>query len=81
MIKSKVTGKQYSETQVVYFGNLLQSMRYMQHGAIPVDILVSRDKLIFVFKKEDHVRLRDKWKNHLLDPQTEEEKNADKQQS
>lgn len=78
MIKSKVTGKSYNETQVVYFGNLLQSMRYMQHGANPVDILVSRDKLIFVFKKEDHVRLRDKWKNHLLNnPKTEEDKNAE----
>lgn len=79
MIKSKITGKTYSETQVVYFGNLLQSMRYMQHGADPVDIIVSKDKLIFVFKKEDHLRLRDAWKNHELDPKTEEEKDANKQ--
>lgn len=79
MIKSKVTGKQYNETQVVYFGNLLQSMRYMQHGANPVDIIVSKDKLIFVFRKEDHVRLRDAWKNHLLDPVVEDDDNANKQ--
>lgn len=79
MIKSKVTGKQYNETQVVYFGNLLQSMRYMQHGAIPVDILVSKDKLIFVFRKEDHVKLRDKWKKHELDPIVEDNGDADKQ--
>lgn len=66
MIKSKVTGKSYSETQVVYFGNLFQSMKYMQHGAVPVDIIVSKDKFIFVFRKEDHVKLRDAWKNHEL---------------
>lgn len=79
MIKSKVTGKSYNETQVVYFGNLLQSMRYMQHGANPVDIIVSKDKLIFVFRKEDHVRLRDKWKNHELDPIVEDKGDANKQ--
>lgn len=66
MITSKVTGKQYSETQVVYFGNLIQSTKYMQHGAIPLDIIVSKDKLVFVFDRKDHLRLRDKWKNHQL---------------
>lgn len=66
MITSKVTGKQYNENQVVYFGNLLQSMKYMQHGATPVDILVSKDKLIFVFTREDHSKLREAWKRHEL---------------
>lgn len=65
-IKSAVTGKSYDDSKVVFFYNLIQCMKYMKHGALPLDILVSKDKLIFVFDKKDHQRLKEGWINGTL---------------
>ena len=59
--ESTISGKSYEADAAVYFYNVVQARKYMEQGAIPLDVFPSQGKIIFVFKKEDHVRLKDKW--------------------
>lgn len=59
---SELTGEHYESRDMVHFLNPTQSARYLEWGAKLYDIQVSSDhRMIFVFSKEDHMRLRDKW--------------------
>lgn len=60
---SKITGKTYDDTSVVFFYNAFQAKKYIENGAELLDLLVTREnpKMIFVFSKEDHKRLRGAW--------------------
>lgn len=66
-ITSDITGKTYEDSSVVFFTNLPQSIAYMKAGAVPLDVMVGNsNKLIFVFSKEDHMKLRERWARHEL---------------
>lgn len=65
---STVTGRLYDSDTSVYFKNALQTAQYMRSGAILLDILLSdnEDKMIFVFDRKDHNRLKNQWREHKL---------------
>ncbi len=57
----------YDDDDVVYFYNQEQSIAYVQAGAKLVDlILTEKNKLLFVFSKKDHQRLKEKWIRHEI---------------
>lgn len=59
---SELFDRYYEAEDCVYFPNAKQSCFYRLHGAELVD-LIATDELrwLFVFKKEDHYKFRDKW--------------------
>lgn len=59
--ESTISGKSYDGESAVYFYNVVQARKYMEHGAIPIDVFASQNKIIFVFRKEDHQKLKGKW--------------------
>lgn len=66
-IVSPITGKSYDDASVVFFTNLPQCTAYIKAGAYPLDIMVGNsNKLIFVFSREDHEKLKEKWSHHEL---------------
>lgn len=61
---SDVTGKTYNDEDMVFFRNYVQAAYYISWGVELVDLFVdSSMKLVFVFSKEDHERLKHKWIN------------------
>lgn len=61
---SEVTGKRYNDEEMVFFRNYVQAAYYISWGVELVDLFVdSSMKLVFVFSKEDHERLKRKWIN------------------
>lgn len=73
MIKSKITGREYYETDCVYVTNMLQCQRYLSFlgSEYLLDILYTgtkkKDSLVFVFKKCPETRkAKELWDNHEL---------------
>ena len=61
-VRSDVTGRDYDDRDVVFYRNIVQSIFYMEHGEMPIDFFVDgRHKLVFVFTRESHNRLIQKW--------------------
>ena len=59
---SEITGEPYFSEDMVHFLNCAQSARYLEWGAKLWDLQISQDhKLIFVFSKTDHNRLKERW--------------------
>lgn len=64
MTKSDVTGKWYEENDCVFFRNYVQSAHYIAWGGELVDLFTdSQNKLVFVFTKDTHNRLKMRWGN------------------
>lgn len=63
---SDLTGQQYDPGQCVYILNMVQVARYIKHGARPVDICVTNDKLCFAFYKNETQQLYKEWCAHTL---------------
>ena len=60
--QSSLTGESYFTEDMVHFLNCAQSARYLEWGAKLWDLQVNPEhKLIFVFSKEDHARLKERW--------------------
>lgn len=60
--KSIVTGLVFDPDDMVYFRNCSQSARYIEWGAKLYDVFTdSQHKLVFVFSRDDHNRLRSRW--------------------
>lgn len=73
MVKSKITGKEYAESDAIYIANMLQAQRYLSYlgPEYLLDILYSgtyrKDSLVFVFKKCPETRkAKELWDNHEL---------------
>ena len=73
MVKSMITGREYSEQDAVYVTNMLQAQRYLSHlgPEYLLDILYTgtyrKDTLVFVFKKCSETRkAKELWDNHEL---------------
>lgn len=60
---STITKKYYDESKVVPFSNIKQAQAYLERGAVPVDVFAGKDKIVFVFSREDHERLKMVWRN------------------
>ncbi len=57
----------YDDEDVVYFYNQQQSIAYVKAGAKLVDLILNeKNKLMFVFSKKDHKRLKEKWMKHEI---------------
>lgn len=70
---SKITGKQYSESDAIFLTNPIQCQRYFQYLGPEyfLDILYTSEKrpdaLVFVWAKNDATReAKQKWDQHLL---------------
>lgn len=59
---STITGKYYNEDQAVPFSNMKQAYAYMERGVIPIDVFAGKDKIVFVFSREDHDKWKMKWR-------------------
>jgi hypothetical protein len=60
--KSDVTGLEYHAEDMCFFRNYIQAAYYCSWGAKLWDIFVdSKNKWVFVFSKEDHLKYRDRW--------------------
>ena len=73
MVKSKITGREYNETDCVYISNMLQCQRYLSFlgPEYLLDILYTgthrKDSLVFVFKRCPETRAaKELWDNHEL---------------
>lgn len=73
MVKSMITGREYSEQDAVYVANMLQAQRYLSNlgPEYLLDILYTgtyrKDTLVFVFKKcQETRRAKELWDNHEL---------------
>lgn len=60
--KSELNGMYYQEEDCVYFRNIQQSSFYVKNGCMPVDMFTDgNDKLVLVFKREEHNKLIKLW--------------------
>lgn len=66
-IKSMVTGRKYCPNESVRIVNLNQADKYIKHGATVYDIYISRDKVVFIFNKEETRELYDLWCKYELE--------------
>ena len=73
MIKSMITGREYTENSCVYVTNMLQAQRYLSclGPEYLLDILYTgtkrKDSLVFVFQKcPETRRAKELWDNHEL---------------
>ena len=73
LVKSRITGKEYNETDCVYVSNMLQCQKYLSFlgPEYLLDILYTgtyrKDSLVFVFKKCPETRkAKELWDNHEL---------------
>lgn len=64
---SAITGKDYDPEQCIYILNMIQVARYLKHGAIPVDVCVTNDKVCFVFLRKDTRELYKAWCSRTLE--------------
>lgn len=73
IVKSDLTGMNYDDRDVVFYRNIVQSIFYMEHGEIPIDIFVDgRHKLVFVFTRDSHSRLIQSWIDNKVDAGNEQ---------
>lgn len=65
---SEISQHKYDTDDCVFFRNALQSTIYMLNGATLLDVipLATERRMLFVFSRADHERLKDKWNNHEL---------------
>lgn len=62
IVISELTGKEYQDEDAVFFRNLYQSTFYVKHNCMPIDMFCDgRDKLVMVFRRDDHNRMIKKW--------------------
>jgi hypothetical protein len=73
MVKSKITGKEYDESNCVYITNVLQVQKYLENlgPEYLLDILYTgtyrKDSLVFVFERcLETRRAKELWDNHEL---------------
>lgn len=73
LVKSKITGREYNETDCIYVSNMLQCQRYLSFlgPEYLLDILYTgtyrKDSLVFVFKRCPETRkAKELWDNHEL---------------
>ena len=73
LVKSKITGREYNETDCIYVTNMLQCQRYLSFlgPEYLLDILYTgtyrKDSLVFVFEKCPETRkAKELWDNHEL---------------
>jgi hypothetical protein len=73
LVRSKITGREYNETECVYVTNMLQCQRYLSFlgPEYLLDILYTgtyrKDSLVFVFKKCPETRkAKELWDAHEL---------------
>lgn len=73
LVKSRITGKEYNETDCIYVSNMLQCQKYLSFlgPEYLLDILYTgtyrKDSLVFVFKKCPETRkAKELWDNHEL---------------
>ena len=73
LVKSKITGREYSESDCIYVSNMLQCQKYLSFlgPEYLLDILYTgtyrRDSLVFVFKKCPETRkAKELWDAHEL---------------
>lgn len=73
LVKSRITGKEYSEADCIYITNILQCQKYLSFlgPEYLLDILYTgtrrNDSLVFVFKKCPETRkAKELWDNHEL---------------
>jgi hypothetical protein len=73
MVKSKITGKEYDESNCVYITNVLQVQKYLENlgPEYLLDILYTgtyrKDSLVFVFKRCAETRkAKELWDKHEL---------------
>lgn len=59
---SELNGKMYDIEDCCFFRNYIQSAYYRSWGCELVDLFVDGNmKWVFVFKKSDHFRCRERW--------------------
>lgn len=64
---SEIREHKYDPAECVFFKNALQSCVYCLAGATLLDVIPTTEKrFVFVFSREDHERLKEKWNNHEL---------------
>lgn len=64
---SNITGEFYEENDCVFFRNAMQSAFYVFYNARLEDIFVDDNmKFVFVFSKNDHKRLIQKWNDNKV---------------
>ena len=73
LVKSRITGQEYNETDCIYVTNVLQTARYLSFlgPEYLLDILYTgtyrKDSLVFVFKKCAETRkAKELWDKHEL---------------
>lgn len=66
-IQSALTKEHYEPSQCVFLSNPKQAAAYMSHDAMPVDVMVDRGSMIFVFTKASTRELYKRWKAHELE--------------
>lgn len=71
MLRSKVTGKLYNDTEVVHIWDVTRAYKYMTNGAEIIDIFPGHDRngnerFCFVFTKEHDNMLYPLWQKHKL---------------
>ena len=73
LVKSKITGREYNESECIYVSNMLQCQKYLSFlgPEYLLDILYTgtyrRDSLVFVFKKcPETRRAKELWDAHEL---------------
>ena len=73
LIKSMITGREYSENNCVYVTNMLQAQKYLAHlgPQYLLDILYTgtyrKDSLVFVFERCPETRqAKELWDKHEL---------------
>lgn len=65
-VNSKITNQEYFGERMVYLSNPVQVARYLKHGATLYDIFENKDKLVFVFNREETEELFTLWCRHEL---------------
>lgn len=73
LVKSRITGREYNETDCIYISNMLQCQRYLSFlgPEYLLDILYTgthrKDSLVFVFERcAETRRAKELWDNHEL---------------
>lgn len=65
---SELTGKIYEDEECCFFRNYIQAAYYRSWGCELVDLFVDGQmKWVFVFKKSDHLKYRDRWNDKNRD--------------
>lgn len=71
-VKSQLNGAYYDVNDAIRIINPLQAATYIMHGAIPLEIYVSKDftknkpVIVYLFSKTETKELYSKWCKHEL---------------